>query len=298
MKDKGRRLYSFGILSDVHMQYETAPEDFQTALTYLNRNADFICICGDLTTNGTAGELAEYKQYADTYAKIPVYTISGNHEGRNPSILEILESYTGKPLYYSFTYGSDVFIMAGVKSDEAGTLFAEGELQWLYETLEANRDKRCFLFQHVRPDDGCGNALGIYTHDIWGGTEQGVFENLLQHYPNVVFFHGHSHLRFSLQQYQDSANIDRQRGCWSVHIPSISAPRDTSGSVNPSILDVYSQSEGYVADVYESGIHLRGRDFVGKKFLPMASYWLDTSLQPVAPGTCHDPTGTLRTASI
>lgn len=283
-KDKGKKLYSFGILADVHMQYPTAPEDFQTALTYLNQNADFVCICGDLTTNGTAGELAEYKQHVDTYAKIPVYAVAGNHEGRNASIQEILETYTGKPLYYQFCCGDDVFLMLGVKSNEAGTLFAEGELQWLYEALEANRSKRCFLFQHVRPDDGCGNALGIYTYDIWGGQEQEIFENLLRNYPNVVFFHGHSHLKFGMQQYRTSANIDRLYGCWSVHVPSVSVPRDTGSSVNPSLIDVYAQSEGYIVDVYETGIHLRGRDFVGGTFLPIASYWLDTPIQTVAPG--------------
>jgi len=48
-----------------------------------------------------------------------------------------------------------------------------------------------------------------------------------------------------------------------------------------------------VVDVYENGIHLRGRDFVKGEFLPIASYWLDTTVQTVAAGTYEDPTGTI-----
>ena len=292
LKDKGRKLYSFGALSDVHMQYETAPADFQVALTYLNDETDFVCVCGDLTTSGTAEELDEYKQYVDQYAKIPVYTIAGNHEGCNSDILSILETYTGKPLYYRFTHGNDVFIMVGVKSNTGGSLFAEGELQWLYETLEANRNKRCFVFQHVFPKT---DALGLYDNGIWGGTEADVFTSLMEHYPNVVLFHGHSHLRFDLQvEYGDKANYDKDFGCHSVHISSISSPRDVN-STNTGWVHVFADSEGYVVDVYENGIHLRGRDFVREEFLPIASYWLDTSLKTVEAGTYTDSTGTIQT---
>ena len=59
------------------------------------------------------------------------------------------------------------------------------ELQWLYETLEENRNKRCFVFHHVRPQDGCGNTFGVYALDLWGGTEATVFESLMRHYKNA-----------------------------------------------------------------------------------------------------------------
>lgn len=297
-KYKGKKLYSFGAISDVHLQYETATVDFRSALNFLNNWVDFICICGDLTANGTATELSTYKQYIDQYAKKPVFAISGNHEGYNSNILSILETYTEKPLYYSFEQGNDIFIMVGVKSNTTGALFTTEELQWLYETLEANRNKRCFIFQHVRPDDSCGNALGVYKTDIWGGTEQIVFENLLKHYPNVIFFHGHSHLKFSLQKYSDIANVDKNFGCWSVHIPSLSIPRDTTSVVNPSIVNVYADSEGYVIDVYENGIHLKGRDFIKDEYFPIASYWLDTTLKTVEAGTFTDSTGTLNITGV
>jgi predicted phosphodiesterase len=294
--DTRSRWYCFGVLSDVHIGNDTASDDFAAALTHLSGETDFVCISGDLIHNNSTDQPTEYKRIVDSYAKVPVYACTGNHDaGYFYPIESNVESYTGRPLYYSITHGNDVFIFVGVKGNNVGTLFTQAELQWLYETLEQNRNKRCFVFQHVRPDDSCGNALGIYKNDIWGGTDQTVFESLLRHYKNIVLFHGHSHLKFDLQKYDDAANIGKMFGCWSVHVPSISVPRGTDSVVNPSRTELYSESEGYVVDVYENGIHLRGRDFVKGQFLPIASYWLDTTLQTIPAGTYTDSTGTITT---
>ena len=296
--DVGGPLYSFGALSDIHIGESTAVDDFKRALAYLSEKTDFICVCGDLIHGNASNAAAQIEQYKACLpsATVPVYAIAGNHDGAYVANVEsVISSYTGHPLYYTFTQGDDVFIMMGNVTSNAGGLFTRAELQWLYEILETNRNKRCFLFQHVRPDDACGNALGIYVYDIWNGTEKTVFESLLRHYPNTIFFHGHSHLKFYLQRYSDTANYDNAFGCHSVHIPSISVPRDTLSVVNPSITTIYAESEGYVVDVYKSGIHLRGRDFVKGEYLPIASYWLDTTLQTVAAGTYTDSTGTITT---
>ena len=293
--DAVEKLYSFGALTDVHVGQQTANEDFPRALQYLSGVTDFICICGDLVHSATNAQRAEYKTMVDTYAKVPVYACTGNHDGYSADLEQIVSGYTGMPLYWCGQNGEDVFIFVGCRSDANGSLFTTAELQWLYQTLEQHRNRRCFLFQHVRPDDACGNALGIYQYDCWGGTEQKVFESFLRHYQNVVFFHGHSHLKFDLQRYSDQANIDRVFGCWSVHIPSITVPRTTDSVVNPSRVELYAESEGYVVDVYPNGIHLRGRDFVKGEFLPIASYWLDTTLQTVEAGTYADSTGTITT---
>ena len=274
--DPAKKLYSFGVLSDVHIGQQTSTEDFTEALKYLSSETDFICISGDLIHNSNS-QTSEYKTLVDTYATVPVYACAGNHDGAYVSNVETtITSYTGYNLYYYITHGDDVFVFVGCKSDTAGSLFTSAELTWLANTLEANKSKRVFLFQHVRPEDGCGNALGVYTYDIWGGSEQTTFESLLRKYPNIVFFHGHSHLKFDLQKYADNANIDRNFGCWSVHTPSITVPRSPVSAVDPTRVELYAESEGYVVDVYEEGIHLRGRDFVKGEFLPIASYWLET----------------------
>lgn len=279
--DMGAKQYSFGALSDIHLQYDTAQSDFIRALTWLNRkvHVEFICIAGDLTVSGSDEELAAYKSMVDTYSPdTPVYAIAGNHESYRGADLEtVIGQYTGYPLYYSFRQEEDVFIMLGVRGDSEGTLFTEAELHWLQDTLEENRDRRCFLFTHVRPQDGCGNAFGIYSNDIWGGEEAARFENLMEQYPNVILFHGHSHLKFYLQYGSDIANYDRLFGCHSVHIPSLAVPRDGDASGASSRKEIYADSEGYVVDVYEKGVLLKGRDFVNETWVPIAVYWLSTT---------------------
>lgn len=293
----GEKKYSFGALADIHLQSDTAQDDFIRAMQYMDHmGVDFICICGDLTSNGTDTELAQYREYVNTYSlNTPVYAITGNHDVRSGEHLAIFQ-YTGNPLYYSFSHGEDVFIMLGLNAEAEGGLFTAEELQWLYETLEENRNRRCFVFEHVNPEDSSGNALGIYKYDIWGGTEAEVFKSLMQHYSNAVLFHGHSHLKFSLQQFSDKANYDHSWGIHTIHIPSLAVPRNTDPSaLDPSAVDVYADSEGYLVDVYKDAIHLRGRDFVNGIFLPIASYWLNTTVKTVAEGTYTDPTGTIVT---
>lgn len=294
----GEKLYSFGALSDVHLGKTEDPneqEDFARALTYLNSDEGvaFTCICGDLTEGGSAAQLAEFKNYVDTYsADTPVYAITGNHDAWNSNIESQIETYTGHPLYYSFTHGDDVFVMVGIKNDT--DVFTSAELAWLSNTLETNKNKRVFLFEHALRFDGCGNPYPAVspTYEMLNSTNGKVFTSLIGGYPNVIWFHGHSHTAFESQEDNSLANYDKLFGIHSVHIPSLAVPREYEAS---AYVAKYSESEGYVVDVYENGIHLRGRDFVKGEFLPIASYWLDTTLQTVEAGTYQDSTGTIIT---
>lgn len=297
--DVGQKLYSFGALSDIHLPMQTGEEDFKRAMEYLVvvEKVDFITICGDLTYNGTNSELANYKAKVNAYrGNTPVYAVTGNHENYPNGVAEgdiegRIATYTGYPLYYSFTHGNDVYIMVGVRSNSAADLFTTAELQWLYEILEANRNKRCFVFEHVFPWDGSGDVMDAYSTDLLSGTVGKVFLSLMRHYKNVIWFHGHSHVKFDGQIYGIMANIDTIYGMYSLHIPSLAYPAE--GDADRGYL--YAESEGYVVDVYENGINLRGRDFVKGEFLPIASYWLDTTLQTIPAGTYKDSTGTIVT---
>ena len=302
-KQKGEKLYSFGAISDVHLSVADSESDFVRALGYLDASrVDFTCICGDLTNNGNDTQLPRYKALVDANATTSIYAITGNHETytHGSGIESVISAYTGQPFYYSFTQGDDVFIMLGIKSE--GPLFTTAELQWLRDTLESNRNKRCFIFQHCMLGYGniptCGNPGGLYQSHCWSGdgqTQMEVFKSLLAHYKNVVWFHGHSHFKFKMQAAgYDYANIDDSDGFRSVHIPSISRPRQEDGADDDTSPDYDdSGSEGYVVDVYENGIHLQGRDFAKGDYVPIASYWLDTTRQTVEAGSYTDSTGTI-----
>lgn len=306
---KKSKLYSFCALSDVHVTYDTANEDFQRALTFAENNCDFTCIAGDLLSNGkNESEFVTYKNIIDTYALTkPVYAITGNHEHYSTGSYSYLENYTEQPLYYSFTKGDDVFIMlghyGGYQGDGIGwrpsEMLSVEELQWLYQTLEENRNKRCFIFNHVLPHQhGVGNPNNLYKSAlIWyvddGGLGQAFIE-LLKHYKNTVLFHGHSHTRFCLQELDKKANYSRDNGYRSVHIPSLSVPRN---STETGLEYAYAESEGYIVDVYDNCIVLNGRDFIDNgedgHHLPIATYRIDTTLQIIEANTFNDSTGTI-----
>lgn len=291
----GQKQYSFGALSDVHVVYSTAATDFQKALTYLNEDIDvaFTCIAGDLTDTGTESELAQYKAIVDQYSSdTPVYAIAGNHEMYATVCKDYLENYTGRPLYYSFEYNNDVFIMCGCYTWANDGIFTPEYLQWFYETLEENRNKRCFIFEHVFPWGDSGNPLGLYGFDMFSGTKGRVFQSLLKHYKNTILFHGHSHTKFDLQEEDKKANYSEALGYRSVHIPSLSVPRDI---VDNALSYVFADSEGYVVDVYDNHVVLRGRDFIREKFLPIATYCLDTTIVEIEANTYVDSTGTIIT---
>ena len=301
--------YSFCALSDVHITRDTASGDFQRALQYAETNCDFTCIAGDLTEQGsTESQFVTYKSIVDTYAKTkPVYAITGNHEHYNGYSDKYLSKYTGQPLYYSFTMGNDVFVMVGHYGSygDNGWLASEfvslEELQWLYQTLETNRNKRCFVFSHVFPaEHNVGNPNGFYINPLLWKTTDGsigqVFINLLKHYKNTILFHGHSHSRFELQEEDKTANYSDKDGYRSVHIPSLTVPRDI---VDGTRMDVYAESEGYIVDVYDNYIILNGRDFIDNDqdghLLPIATYKIDTQLVNIEPNTFTDSTGTITT---
>lgn len=298
LPDLGSKRYSIGALSDVHVS-SAADAKLTKALSYL-RNTEkvaFACIAGDLTWTGTDAEFEQYKSTIAAYAD-NTYECTGNHDVQQTSAtVDFMKPYTGHDLYYSFTQGDDVFIMFGMTGwpGKTGTMFSTESLQWLYETLEANRDKRCFVFEHCPQFD---STLRPYptapTGDLLNGDSGRVFQSLLAHYHNVVWFHGHTHITFDWQKECQYANYDKEMGCHSVHIPALANGKSYDETQGKYVTDS-GESYGYVVDVYDNHIVLRGRDFANDKFLPIATYCLDTTLVEIPAGTFTDSTGMITT---
>lgn len=302
------KLYSFGLMSDMHL-YKSEPSwmantKFDNALTYFENAGCVMCAhSGDSTNSGfyndgdsatfDPAQFAKYKAICDRHT-IPVYGICGNHESyMNPitNNLTELKAYTGTDLYYTVSHRNDLFVFIGQPRNVIP--MSDAALQWLYETLEANRNKRCFVFVH--PDISSGNPLGAYTSnrlfDSWG-TKTTAFKKLLVHYKNTILFHGHSHFLLECQKYDTLANYSENDGFRSVHVPSLSRPCDIIDGVRTS-QDIKSQ--GYIVDVYEDCIVLNGMDFIDNKPVPLGTYRIDTTLQTISANTFTDSTGTITT---
>lgn len=286
-------LYSFGLLSDVHIgRPEINPEvDFERALKHFNaKGVALTCICGDITQNGKETELTGYKNLT-ALSDAPVYTTSGNHDattsGINP---ERWTQYTGLPLVFERSVECDGkvdhFLFLGMERWNFSAAYLDYHLTWLESKLEEYRNERCFVITHLFFPDRAGNLNGIYPSGNWlRGAQLEALEAMCDRYANSIWFSGHSHWEWWLQKYQDRANIYRTYGGsaptsgWCVHVPSCGAPITSNGTTR---VDNTAGSEGAVVEVYKDHIDILGIDFVSGKYLPVATYRLDTTIREVA----------------
>lgn len=305
----GEKLYSFGLVSDVHLHQTTpawqANNKLDAALSYFEeKNCSFVVQCGDLVNEGfylningstqyNTGQWDMFKTIRQKHS-LPIYGICGNHESYGKAVtnnLTELETYTGNGLYFSVLQGNDVFIFVGQPANV--TPMSDEALQWLYATLEDNRNKRCFVFVH--PHISSGNALGAYTsNNLFGGwgTKTTAFKNLLCHYKNTILFHGHSHFMFECQEDDAIATYTEKDGFRSVHVPSLTRP---CAIINGTRTYQDTKSQGFIVDVYDDCIVLNGVDFVSNEPVPLGVYKINTTLQTIAPNTFIDSTGIITT---
>lgn len=296
-----------------------AVEDLERAIKYFRDNKVAItCVCGDLTSYGTTYSLEKYKEIVDANrGDMPVYSIAGNHEywGDNyegvfpyPNIPTEIKTFTGLDLLDVVEYGDDVFIFAGAIDVEGEFTLLSGsattdikigdetksvnKFDWVTEQFNKYKGKRIFYFMHcfikgegvgrADPTIYCGDSTGIINTVDMVKSSTTKFINLLKNNPNVIYFHGHSHTLLEMQEYMENlepkrnANYDFECGVHSIHIPSTTMPRDISSGAR---VEEGTKSEGYIMDVYEKHIVLRGIDFVSGKEIPIATYCLDTTTQ-------------------
>ncbi len=116
--------------------------------------------------------------------------------------------------------------------------------------------------------------------------------NLIKHYKNAIWFHGHSHALFESQELESYSNYSEMNGYKSIHIPSITKAKKIN---NGEAAEVIEGSQGYEMDVYKDCIVLKGRDFVEAKYLPIAIYQIDTPLHSIIANSFTDDSGLIVT---
>lgn len=242
--------------------------------------------------------------YRDILAghEIPVFELFGNHENMNAKSitlhLDLAKEYTRIPAT-SYTVsnvpttdentgttvrpnrqitavGDDLFVLCGQPRD--AHVMSDDDFTWLSATLEANKSRRCFLFVHAYIEEDSGDPLDVRENsifDLWGASKTNEFKELLRRYPNVILFHGHSHMKFQNQEYDINANYTERNGFKSVHVPSLGVPRDINFDTNQS-QDDPTASQGYIVDVYDDCVVLNGWDFVDNQPVPLGTYKIET----------------------
>lgn len=320
----GERLYRFGLLSDVHNETDQADEnqsDIRNALNFFNEKEDieFTVISGDLTqtsysTGTLTTEMALYKANLEAINNsTPVYPTTGNHDCPNNTNVDIatFKSYAGitdlftSDATYSYevtkthttstgTVVTDHFLFLGMRRYEfTSSTYLDSDITWLSSKLESYKNDRCFVITHMFFPDASGNFQQIYPSGNWlSGNQLTTLKNLRDNYPRVIWFNGHSHWKWYLQNWEKKANIwpltntDRT-SAWCVHVPSCASPIDSSVG-NPNLsstrVSMSGESEGAIVDVYENYIDIRAVQFKGPddsdytcRYLPIAQYRLYTA---------------------
>ena len=282
------KLYSIGLLSDIHIDVtddkSDSVSDFQNALSrFKTENVTAICCTGDTVVDGTQAEVEKFIEVKNS-TTIPMYIARGNHDCRSYSLANWnLVEPNGQ--YFEKEIGGDIYLFMGMKAENYNLdLFSTDQLNWLEERLKKYENRRVFLFEHVFVEP-TGNVHNLYPYSSMGnvdGQPGKIFRNLMAKYRNVILFTGHSHLEFQLQRLSDNANCSERTEslCHRVHIPSCAKPRANDVStedVKGNTYTNYGSSEGYVMDVYQDYIILKGINFVDNKYLPLAQYRINTT---------------------
>lgn len=197
--------FKVGIISDTQLPpTEEALKDndlyvkhLRDALTALkNNNVDMILFAGDIGDLGTYFAFETYEKTIDEVygSNRPIIqTIMGNHDFWNKDSkseinhIKAFKEVTGQSPWTHYVVNGYHFIGA---SPNCGMMKRDYVLttRWLEKELDkASKDsdgKPIFVTTHNQPKDTC------YGSDEWGDSS---LNELLEKYPNVVLFGGHSH---------------------------------------------------------------------------------------------------------
>ena len=274
-------LYSFGLLSDVHIDnnydadYEDTSmsiKDYKNALRFLeDEGANFIAYCGDMTKNHNDAE-ADYQMLAECLKEshVPNYIIKGNHDAGHGYFNEYISDITS----FTVPYKDDLFIFVG-NGTNTGTNggLTQSRVDYIRSVIENNPNRRLFLMYHqfIRGYGSGDGTGGLYSGSTIGDNPDNALTNefieLVTNTPNLIYCHGHSHIRFDVQDTCPTANYYHVDGeCHNIHVPSCARPRipNESGGLD----SYYEGSEGYIVDVYSDKVIFKAINFATNSYMP------------------------------
>lgn len=253
----------FAVISDIHVTPSKTKEcerfkNVFSTINELDENMDALAIVGDLTDNGS---FVQYQKVKDIISEnksdsLKLIASMGNHEGDTE---ELLQYATGnEPRQNIVINGYHFITMSPRYNDEVygGSTYKLDE-EWLREQLEeATKEdptKPIFVFQHHGIKDTCYGTDDWYTNDL---------KDVLDDYPQVVDFSGHSHYPLN-----DPLSID-QEDFTAINTSTTSyfelESGMTYGTIPPNAGDAYQMM---VLDVTGTQVRVRKLDMLSGKYI-------------------------------
>lgn len=285
---------------------------FPNALNFLDKlGVEAVGISGDISADGERNAFEKFNTIASVY-DFPVYTCTGNHDVSSDYTLANWQELINTGVYgenkadgvkavasngLDFVYapeslGGDAFIFLSQYQWDYGEahsrILTDAQLDWLEGQLETYKDNTVYLFFHTflnnpvegeNPHMGEGNLennVGRHYNLAFteGCPDEVRFEDMMDEYENVVFFNGHSHWAYDMQELNPQLNITNYGGEYAtmVHISSVSSPRRTTPDIDDSSEHYMRSSEGTLVEVYEDRIVFTACEFLKGQFLSYATY--------------------------
>ncbi len=285
---------------------------FPNALNFFNElGVEAVGISGDISADGERNAFEKFNTITSEF-DFPVYTCTGNHDVSSYYTLKNWQELINTGVYgenkadgvkavasngLDFVYapeslGGDAFIFLSQYQWDYGEahsrILTDAQLDWLEGQLEIYKDNTVYLFFHTflnnpiegeNPHMGEGNLennVGRHYNLAFteGCPDEVRFEDMMDKYENVVFFNGHSHWAYDMQEFNPQLNITNYGGEYAtmVHVSSVSSPRRTTANIDDSSEHYMRSSEGTLVEVYEDRIVFTACEFLKGQFLSYATY--------------------------
>lgn len=314
----GDPTYTFGAISDVHMNYEAhnrgAYQKWEAALNFFAAEGmDDVIVAGDMTGDEFEGTLdAQYKQYLDIieqsdYPLENIFECIGNHGNTEIGRKQFVEYtsgegevhlFEGSPWFYVLREGEirdNLFIFMAQELKAPGDSanydnFSKEQIDWVKSVLEeySNTDTNIFLVEHspflnYGPGDRHpGKYTGMVTFKRY--YFQSIrLQKLIEKYQNVILMSGHTHLSL-----YDGENYSDEDGtsCRMIHLGSGCQPCAygtgeelvRSSDGRHEVTPDYG-SEAYTVAVYEDCIVYTGRNLSTGTIIPSACFILPITVE-------------------
>ncbi len=288
--------HTFAVVSDTHVVNDDNHEwtkKFKNMLKDVSENigVDGVFINGDMV-NTASGAATTPDKASGEYAKLqsiknavcpdmPIYMAIGNHDlwpvGFNNTSLQTMEQMfcqnTMLPdgshpssFFYDFWIDNNHFVFVGDSGRDPNYIWLDDNaLNWLDTTIASGygEGKNTFIFMHqAMPNTVSGSLTDLAQGDA---TVDNAYEirQVLKKYPDAMMFSSHSH--YDLDSVGNAYNAD----------PNYPTVFNTSSVANPYSARkgaITGGSEGYIMEIYDDFILLKGRDFTNGLWKASSQY--------------------------
>ena len=304
-------IMSFVVVSDTHLRSSdtsAANVKFRDMLSDVNSmlpDAAGIFINGDNINSGRdlsdtlvpRAELAKLVEYATDLTEIPIFMGVGNHDlwpNASRDTMKILFANTATlpdgthptSIHYDFYLNGYHFVFVGDDDgDPTYATLSASTLTWLDETLAEGYSSGAptFIFMHQAITNTVAGSLTDFGQEWDGITNAVEVRSILAKYPQAILFSSHSHY-----------SMDSVRNAYSG---GDTFPFNFNTGSLADVSDLPKEAQGYIVEVYEDAVILKGRDFAANEWKGSAQYAVlyaegenGGSFTPVIPNTGNEET--------